>query len=84
MSKKDVDNKSGDKKVKKLAAKVEKADKAEKKTDKKVQGTKINDGKCCRCVHRSCKVKICGCKKSAKYGKYVARKGGCNCFKYND
>lgn len=78
MSKKDkIDSKSGDRKIKKTVA-----EKPSEET--KTVSKKINDGKCCRCVSRNCKLKICGNKKSPKYGKYVARKGGCNCFKYND
>ena len=52
--------------------------KEEKSGDKP---TKINDGKCCRCIFR--KMKICTSKKSEKSGKYVARKGTCKYFKYD-
>jgi len=75
MSKKDKIEKSGDKKVKETEATENKAEKV---------SNKINDGKCCRCVYRSTKEKTCSNKKSPKAGKYVARKGGCNFFKYND
>lgn len=53
-----------------------------KKDEKKSGDSKINDGKCCRCQFY--KNKMCWAKKSPKLGKYVARKGHCHEFKYND
>lgn len=57
--------------------------KSKKNIEEEKKASKINDGKCCRCCYRK-NTKICGNSKSPKHGKYVARKFGCSCFKYND
>lgn len=82
------DNNKKTKKMNKSEKAVAKA-KSNKKTNAKNDETKtsekkslkINDGKCCRCTGRNCEKK-CSVKKSSNFGKYVARKCGCEFFKY--
>lgn len=76
-----------DNKKNKTTKKVTKRTKSAKTTktesgNKPTKGSsRINDGKCCRCSFRNYEKK-CSNKKSASHGKYVARKSGCDNFKY--
>ena len=56
--------------------------KPKKENSEEKKSSKINDGKCCRCIHR--KEKKCNCTESKKYKKYVPRKGTCKSFKYDE